>query len=350
MSSRWITSLLVAPWVAGAACGEDDAEHETEPDADADHETEPDHETEVETEPDHEVVPGCPTTIIQVAEGTEVVPLTRLHLVGSQSAGDPTIARWTWGVAQPSGATSVFLPTATTPDPTFEVNVVGRYTFTLDVVDLEGDAACVPAEAVVDAVPADPLHIELVWSTPGDADPIDDGPEAGADLDLHVLHPLAVGGGDVDGDGEADGWFDLTYDTFWFNDAPNAGGPRAPMPVLRRDDGDGAGPEVVTHAAPEALCYRVGVHSWDDHGFGPSEATVRIYLGGALALESTATLRMLDMWSVARVCFPDAGAPPRVEPVTVCADTLAPCASAADCGGASCGSKIVPDYHQTFLP
>jgi len=53
------------------------------------------------------------------------------------------------------------------------------------------------------------------------------------------------------------------------------------------------------------VTYRIGVHYWNDHGFGPSDAVVRIYLDGELAYTSSpVTLTHRDMWDVAEVVWP----------------------------------------------
>ncbi|MCC6621139.1 MAG: hypothetical protein IT385_07780 [Deltaproteobacteria bacterium] len=297
----------------------------------------------------------CPTPVIVVQEGEEVIPQTRLHLIGSQSfAATGTIAKWEWRAIQPLGSASVFQPTATTPDPTFEVNVAGRYEFELTVTDSTGEESCAPARVEVFVNPDEAIHIELLWDTPNDTNPSDDGPEAGADLDLHVLHPFAIASGyDGDKDGKPDGYFDIPYDCFWFNDKPNWGSFQLVEddPSLDRDDTDGAGPENVNLNLPENVCYKIGVHYWDDHGFGDSYATVKLYLYSSLVFEEQDVLMtMLDMWTVTDLCWPpDPGAP--LKPRRVCEDTFAACTNNDQCNsGKSCGPLIVPNYQQSFLP
>jgi len=157
-------------------------------------------------------------------------------------------------------------------------------------------------------VPDEAIHVELLWNTPGDKDQSDEGPEAGADMDLHFAH--AYGSGlDFDGDGKADPWFDPKYDCFWFNKSPEWGSydPNTDdNPSLDRDDTDGAGPENLNLTLPEAgLTYNVGVHYFDDHGKGPSEADVRIYIYGQLKFQQKSNdLQHKDMWYVATIAWP----------------------------------------------
>ena len=177
-----------------------------------------------------------------------------------------------------------------------------------------------PAELPLQVVPAGQVHVELVWSTPGDPDPADAGPDAGADVDLHFAHPLAVGE-DIDGDGAPDGWFDVPFDAHFCNPKPNWGSldPKAgDDPGLDRDDQDGAGPEnVVADALEGGRRYRVAAHYWNAHGYGPSSLTLRIYLGGALAWTSpTVELIEDDLWEIAELLWPPpADGSPAVEPI-----------------------------------
>jgi hypothetical protein len=277
----------------------------------------------------------CPTPIIKSTEGEEVIPQTKLHLIGSQSfAATGGISKYEWTVMQPPGSQSVFLPSAAAPDPTFEVNVAGNYYFSLRVWDDNNTESCEPAEFMVVVNPDEAIHIELLWETPNDPDQTDEGPEAGADLDLHFLHPFATGL-DVDGDGSPDGYFDNPFDNFWFNPQPDWGS-HDPMvnddPGLDRDDTDGAGPENVNLDIPEdGLVYRVGVHYWNDHGFGPSLATVRVYIMSVMSFQ-VEEVEMVhhDLWEVCTVAWPSGDVDPVVGP-----------------GGVY---KIIPNYeHPLFL-
>ena len=69
---------------------------------------------------------------------------------------------------QPAGNAHSFLPSAAFPNPTFEVNVAGTYTFSLDVWDERDTKSCEPALFEVRAIPDAAIRVELVWTTPGD--------------------------------------------------------------------------------------------------------------------------------------------------------------------------------------
>ncbi len=182
-------------------------------------------------------------------------------------------------------------------------------------------------------VPDEAIHIELLWHTPGDPDETDEGSGVGSDLDLHFSHPWA-GGPDLDGDGEPDGWFDQPFDCFWFNAHPNWGSFDPSIdddPDLDLSDTDGAGPEIIGLNIPEDVVYKIGVHYWNDHGYGASNATVRVYIYGSLVFEVVdVQLFDLDMWEVCTVEWPSG----LVNPVLSSGDG---------------GYKITPSYQNPYF-
>lgn len=261
----------------------------------------------------------CPSAIIriedavtgaEVGEGDVVPPPALLRLSGIRSfAVTGPVSQWEWSVEQPAISSIGFMPNAASPRPSFTAMVPGIYTFRLAVRDRAGTPSCFPAkQTLLVSAPQDGgntsgsgITVELIWGTPGDPDETDTGADAGSDLDLHFLHPWAAGP-DLDQDGYADGWFDIPFDVFWFNAHPNWGSydPAAnDDPDMIRDDTDGLGPELIHLENPEPFIYRVGAHYWNDHGYGPAYATVRVYLKGVLAFEAAGVeLVDSDMWSV----------------------------------------------------
>ena len=131
------------------------------------------------------------------------------------------------------------------------------------------------------------IAVQLTWHTPTDPDETD---YDGTDLDLHFLHP--------NGD-----WFDLPWDCFWMNLNPNWGDPNSRLddPSLDIDDANGAGPEVISLEISEAgAVYKVGVHYFSARGYGPSYATVRVFINGDLAFEEVGRqLTEQEFWEVA---------------------------------------------------
>lgn len=237
--------------------------------------------------------------IIALQEAPEVSPGTTLHLFGDQSffPSGPAV-QWEWSVEQPVGGQSLFSPSPTATNPTFTAHVVGPYLFRLTTMDTCGHPSFT-AEAEVTVTSPPGLHVELLWNTPGDPDQTDVGRESGADLDLHFARTRSAGPGS-----ESAPWFDRRRDCWAANPHPEWGALGASDdPLLGRSDADGAGPETVTLSAPaEGSIYRLAAQYVDAHGFGPTWATVRIHLDGALVFErADVKLAAGDLWEVATV-------------------------------------------------
>ena len=250
---------------------------------------------------------GCPE--VEVREGGEVIPQTLLHL-GAVAEGEGL--RYRWSASQPAGSVSVFSPSATVPDPVFPADAAGEYTFCLEVQEEGGRQRCPARCQEVFVIPDEAIHVELLWTTPGDEDETDTGPFAGSDMDLHFLHPSGPsdpGAPDLDGDGLPDPYFDSPYDCYWFNPHPDWAGFGSELdddPGLDRDDTDGGGPENINLDVPEAeASYRVAVHYWNDHGYGAGFATVRVYLHGILVYE-VSNMRLInhDLWCAVEIDWP----------------------------------------------
>jgi hypothetical protein len=255
----------------------------------------------------------CPSANVFVLEGEEVVPQTVLHL-GAQTSSFPSggkVQKYEWQAKQPAGSGKAFEPLAGVANPTFTPDVVGEYTFCLRVWDQNGTISCEAACTTVLVVPTGALYVQLLWDTPADETPYDGGAYAGADLDLHFADAMAQAP-DLDCDGAADPWFSNPFDAFWFNKHPNWGGSGpGDDPFQLLDDTDGDGPESLTVEAPEtapsgAFVYTVGVHYWNDYGFGVSHASLSAYVQGTLALNlDKVALNPLDFWTAARIHWPN---------------------------------------------
>jgi len=293
----------------------------------------------------------CPMPVIQIEEGEEVRPQTRLHLHGENSEpASGSITRYSWTVEQPPDNKFAFVPAANFDQPIHEVNVGGTYKYCLDVCDAQfcsSDPQCNTTACVeVTVVPDQAIHCELTWDTPGDPDQFDDGEDAGADMDLHFAHPFASRS-DLDGDGKPDPWFDIPYDCFWYNRNPEweSVNPNIPdNPSLDRDDTDGAGPENLNLDQPaNNRVYRVGVHYWDDHGFGFSYPRLKCYILGQLVFDRDLKamgrkMYKCDFWEAATISWPSG----RVEAVQKPDGSLKITSNYMDpafvvVGGGSCG-------------
>ncbi|TDP71983.1 hypothetical protein DFR33_108197 [Bradymonas sediminis] len=154
----------------------------------------------------------------------------------------------------------------------FKAEALGLYTVELEVKDANGASVCPPTTAQVLVETDDQIYVELVWETPGQTDKDASGP----DLELHYKHPNGT-------------WaqWDPPLDIFWYVPTADWGipGDSSDDPVMRRFIDHGPGPEAIAHKKADPLVYSVGVYSYDDKDFGPSFATVRVYLDGELADE-----------------------------------------------------------------
>jgi hypothetical protein len=225
----------------------------------------------------------CPQAVAEARlSGTQnyrteinTIPLKTIDFRGSNSVDpDGSIARYEWSIiARPTNSTARLQPSANVPDPKLFLDLAGVYEIELNVFDDQGTRDCSDPQAKVTilATPDEDIHIQLVWDTPSD----DDGTNTnGTDVDLHYLHPLG-------------NWNALPYDIHWRNITYDWGatGPDDD-PSLDIDDTDGAGPENINHNNPESgFTYAVGVYYYADNGFGPSYATVRIFIQGTQQFE-----------------------------------------------------------------
>ncbi len=208
-----------------------------------------------------------------------------------------------WDVTPATGS-ATFVPNNAFSPVTYQPNVIDTYTFSLTVTNQGGCSDT--CRKVVRVVGTPGCHVELTWNTPSDPDPTDSN---GSDMDLHVVHPSATGA-ELDMTGSPYGYFDGTYDCYSLNANPiwDTQYPADPkyQPHLDRGDEDGAGPENWNYAIPEdGKCYRVGVHYFDDHGFGTSYPTLRVFTNDVVPVyEKTLTraMNMSDLWDVGRVC------------------------------------------------
>ncbi|TNF30708.1 MAG: hypothetical protein EP329_13445 [Deltaproteobacteria bacterium] len=276
---------------------------------------------------------SCAAPVIAVDGPVEVAPHATVHLTAART---DLSHHWRF-TEQPAGATAIFSPNATAAAVSVRLDVVGAYRVALEAVDMNGQG-CGAAELVLTVVPAAPVHVELVWQA--------GAPEAaaGADLDLHVVTPIQPGG--PQGVALVERLFDTPWDTSWLTPSPNSD-PLDPAvdddARLLHDDTDGAGPETVAIGLPHVGAeYLVAVHGWSDHGAGASEATLRVYVYGALAFTAERSIDALDLWPAAVVRWPSG----EVLPVGGCGDAgEVLCTDAAACrSGESCLPVTWPGY------
>lgn len=257
---------------------------------------------------------ACPSAVAQatLAEGSgqprdelTAKPLDTVKFDGTDSTDpDGSVQRYEWSILEkPQGSTTRLTPTSSAPKPEMKLDIAGNYRVELKVYDDGGTVSC-GNQAVVDinAIPEEAIHVQLVWDSPNDPDETDD---SGTDLDLHFLNPDPPrGSGDWD-------WSQAPYDIYYDNKTQDWGeeGVSSDNPSLDIDDTDGAGPENINLNNPPntgANPYKVGVYYFDDHGYGESYATVRIFIRGSLkkAYKNKFMAGTGVFWHVADISWP----------------------------------------------
>jgi hypothetical protein len=249
---------------------------------------------------------ACPTAVANCSvRGLGEIPTNELRAdtlstIDCTSAGsvdpDGSIVGYTWTLISPESS-GTRLTSADQADSSFFIDAGGTYVVSLNLVDDAGGEACTIPTVTIFACPCgDDIAVEMFWTTPRDNNRDDTGPGAGSDVDLHFLN---VGRGC---------WNDLTWDCHWRSPMPDWGvvGNWADDASLDLNDTDGWGPENVALDTPEdAATYRVGVEYRDDGAYGPSIATVRIYVFGSIVFERSRELPADNFfWEVADIEWP----------------------------------------------
>ena len=252
---------------------------------------------------------GCLAGAMQILEGDAVVPQTLVHLT-CDAVHPASVTQCTWTLLmQPLGSAAQVQPAGNVNQFTLAPNVAGTYTLCPTAHYSDGAQHCALACETVIVLPDKAIHAELTWDTPGAATATDADPCKSAQPQLHFAHPYADDGVDEDCDGQPDPWFDAKYDCYsqncsagkvldWGSPDPNVDD----NPDLNAFDG---GPDNLDLMLPEdGKTYRLGVVN--PASCGPTTATLRVYVYGALQFEDTDTLQPLDLWNVGTADWPDA--------------------------------------------
>ncbi len=242
--------------------------------------------------------PSCPQPVIEISGASSGIsqrsdespafsaePLDRVILDAGPSVdpGGGDITHYSWTIIEKPADSGAMLSTPEESTDELFLDLAGTYVAELNVFDEHGEEACSPARMIVEARVAADVHIQLVWDTPGDSDRYNDH---GSDMDLHFLHPQGT-------------WNQAPWDCNWRNRQPTWSDSEDGNPSLDIDATQGWGPENINLDGPEAgLSYAVGVNYFTDRGYGPSIATIRVYLYGDLATELTSeAITVGQFWS-----------------------------------------------------
>ncbi len=260
-------------------------------------------------------------------------PLADYRLAGGYDdpEGQP-MARAEWRIVeQPGGSTAAPRP-AMGLDTVMFADLQGGYLLELTVEDSEGGIGRCTTRITTRT--RDGLRIEMVWNVNAVGDT--------SDVDLHLKRAPDADWFDEGARGDdcfyrnckVCGGFDedaCRAELAAFNADPNRDPPpqvewSAPLsaddPRLDLDDVEGLGPENINILTPRAGIYRLGVHYYEDDGFGASTVTVRIFCGGELArafdpiaLEPTGSRGgpATEFWEVADIVWQGDGC--RVDPL-----------------------------------
>jgi hypothetical protein len=167
--------------------------------------------------------------------------------------------------SQPMGS-SVSLAPGGDSQRTLAPDLAGDYVAQLVVTTSDGRES-EPCEAVLEAVPAQHLWIEMFWSHAGD------------DMDLHLLAP----GGLLWTPDDCHWMNCVTGNGLNWGDASAIDNPR-----LDLDDIVGVGPENVNISEPGDGVYTVVVHDYWGSSYKPDNSvTVKVYVDGALEWSDT---------------------------------------------------------------
>lgn len=241
------------------------------------------------------------------------LPLDTVVLSAARSQdpeGHPLTFSWAL-VSRPMDSAAV-MATNEGPDNDLWLDLAGTYVVELIATSDDGRVS-EPATLTLYAIADQDVHIQLVWDNPNDPNQQDSW---GSDVDIHLLHEGGV-------------WNQKPWDCFWQNLEPDWGVEHGfnGMPVgydddpsLDIDDLDGWGPENINLDNPMAgKKYDVGVHYFEDHGYGAAFVTVRLYLGGVLVFEQRRQ-RMTDQefWKVLQIDWPSR----QVTPINIVSDSI----------------------------
>jgi uncharacterized repeat protein (TIGR01451 family) len=151
-----------------------------------------------------------------------------------------------------------------------------------DALDHMVSAQASASVAIIVDIPNYGMKIELTWNTDN------------TDMDAHLIRPSGL-------------YWDDTDDCFWLNKNPDWGlpGVTEDNPSLNGDFLFGYGPEIITLQQPyEPGIYQYKVHYQNDHGLGPSVATVRVWINDVMVWEDSKEMSDQEIWHCVSIDWP----------------------------------------------
>jgi hypothetical protein len=215
-----------------------------------------------------------------------VADVSETVILDGTGSNDPDgdIARYEWRLVKKPATSETRLNETDNPGRrALKLDSAGMYVALLEVTDNEGKLNCEGAERVrIEANSAKTISVELTWDNPSDPAPKNN---CGPDLDLHYLHEKGT-------------WKHSKWDIYYNNRSADWGesGPEN-NPTLTLNDNSG-GPEVLEHTPSNGTAYDIGVTYFrasqplravcpdvEPGRYGPSYATVRVYIDDELTYE-----------------------------------------------------------------
>ena len=254
-----------------------------------------------------EAGPPCPVAVAKVVKSDQdgnsvgeasalvtISPGQSVRVMGGESrtaGGESEGLQYVWSVVeQPANAQVDLGQDAMTREFTFSPRFAGVYLLELRVVDRAGVESCEPSQVSVVSTPKEDVAIVLSWEAPNE----DRNTGLEADLDLHYLHPNAMGR-----------WGDKRWSVYWNQKVQDWGvfGSEEDDPYLIFDSQNSLEGEMLIQDRPEeGANYDIGVSYHGQSDAGPSKATVSIFLKGELRFESKPkVLKSKDFWFVGSV-------------------------------------------------
>jgi hypothetical protein len=227
------------------------------------------------------------------SDDATVGPLDNVSLSADASTtiadGTPLVAYEWWFIGKPATShVELTTPSAMTTrfsfnssgTDVFGVDVVGTYRIGLRVTDANGLSD--EDDVILYARPGPGLVFELTWDSPTE------------DLDLHLdREPYASCSANTCYSANCS----QNTETGTLPDWDNVPGISPGDPSLDIDDVSGFGPEQITLEVPQLGNYRVGVHRVSESA-GPVDATVRVFIDGALWFEDMRAILGHERWDV----------------------------------------------------